>query len=135
MRFTTAKETRNPDTHFIGIAVDSFFIVIKEIPEMFQQLFGHNIFIQFLIYIFFIRLADFDNTFNVSVNLFLKHVFNLHSFSSSVSTRAGTPGNSFWNPSFQIILNPVHCIHLDKTSPPAHYPVPGVSCSKYYGWQ
>ena len=132
MGFTTSKKTGDPHTHFIGVAVDSFFVVIKEIPKMFQQFFGYNVLVQFLIYIFFIGLTDFDNAFDITVNLFLKHVFNLH-FSSSVFTRAGMPGNSFWNPSFQIILNPVRCILPDKTSQPVHCPVPDVNCSRYYG--
>ena len=84
MRFTTSKETGNPDSHLICIAVDSFFIAVKEITEMFQQFFGNNILIQFLIYIFFIGLADFDHAFDVAVNLFLKHVFYLH-FSLSLT--------------------------------------------------
>ena len=83
VRFTTSKEAGDPDTHLIRVAVDSLFIVIKEVSEMLQKFFGYYIFFQFLIYIFFIRLTDFDNTFDITVNLFFKHVFNLHSFSPS----------------------------------------------------
>ena len=35
MRFTTSKESGNPDTHFICISIYTLFIIVEEISEEF----------------------------------------------------------------------------------------------------
>ena len=45
VRFTTSKETGNPNTHISGRLVESITVIIKERNEMFLQFSGNDIFI------------------------------------------------------------------------------------------
>ena len=63
MRFTTSKETGNPDPHLISISRNPTFVAVKEISEMFLKLTGNNVFFQLLLNIQIIILTNFNNTF------------------------------------------------------------------------
>ena len=45
VRFTTSKETGNPNTHISGRLVESITVIIEERNEMFLQFSGNDIFI------------------------------------------------------------------------------------------
>ena len=74
MGFTTAEEAGNPNSHFIGMAVNAFFIACKKFSKMLLQLTGYNVLFQFLTNVFLITLTDLDYPFQVTVDLFSKHL-------------------------------------------------------------
>lgn len=78
MRFTRAKRTANPHADFIRRIIESPVIRIEKRLEMAAKLVGHNVFVQLLPDTAVILLIDLNNTVNVSVDVVLKHIFDLH---------------------------------------------------------
>ena len=94
MRFTTAKEAGNPDAHLRRRPVDSILVGSKKIGKVFLQFLRHDVFFQLLPDIFIFNVADLDDTLQVTVDGFGKHIFNFHD-SSLFSGLCGMPGNSY----------------------------------------
>ena len=78
VRFTRAKRTANPHADFIRRIIESPVIRIEKRLEMAAKLVGHNVFVQLLPDTAVILLIDLNNTVNVSVDVVLKHIFDLH---------------------------------------------------------
>lgn len=78
MRFTRAKRTANPHANFVRRIIESPVIRIEKRLEMAAKLVGHNVFVQLLPDTAVILLIDLNNTVNVSVDIVLKHIFDLH---------------------------------------------------------
>ena len=51
---------------------------IEERLEMTAELIGHNVFVQFLPDAALVLLINLNNTVNISVDIVLKHIFDLH---------------------------------------------------------
>ena len=78
MRFTTAEEAGNPHAHGICGAIDAAAIGFKESSKVLLQLMGNNIFLQLLADVRIIILTDLDNASDITVDLFGKHITNIH---------------------------------------------------------
>ena len=78
MRFTRAKRAANPHADFIRWVIESPIIRIEERLEMTAELIGHNVFVQFLPDAALVLLINLNNTVNISVDIVLKHIFDLH---------------------------------------------------------
>ena len=70
MRFTTSKEAGNPNAHFIHGLINAFDIIGKKALEVFLQFRCDHIFFQFLLFIFFFILSNFDYTIDPPINRF-----------------------------------------------------------------
>ena len=78
VRFTASKKAGDPHAHFICGLINCFGIVIKESPEMAEQLLGNDVLAQFLMQAFFVILGNFNHAVNVTVDILLEHGLNLH---------------------------------------------------------
>ena len=78
MRFTTAKEARNPHADFIGGHVEGARITFEEMREMPLQLARDHVFGKLLFNGAFVVLGNFDDAVDRTVDVFLKHVANNH---------------------------------------------------------
>ena len=85
MRFTTSKETGDPDTHLVGPASQPPFIGIEEPIHIFVQFFRYNVLIQFLIDVLLIFLSYLDDTIDLTVNALIKHISDFHGLSSCLT--------------------------------------------------
>ena len=85
MRFTTSKETGDPDTHLVCPASQTPLVRIEEPIHIFVQFFRHNVLIQLLIDIFLILLSYLDDTIDLTVNALIKHVSDFHGLSSCLT--------------------------------------------------
>ena len=82
MRFTAAKETRNPNAHLIGIACNPLLIGFEEVAKVLLQFASYHIFFQLLLDVLVIVLPDLDDPFQISLNSFREHLSDFHNFSS-----------------------------------------------------
>lgn len=78
MGLTTAEKAGNPNTHFVGRAIDALLIMIVEGTEMLTQLAGDDILFQFLLAVLIISLHNLDNAIDRAVNGFEEHIGKLH---------------------------------------------------------
>ena len=116
MRFTTSKEAGNPDAHFVCSSGQTSLIGIKEFIHVFIKLIGHNILVQLLIHIFLILLADLNDTLDVTIDLFIKHILDFHIICPSlVTVSMGMPGNNFHRVWFRTGLVSAYSNSPDKT--------------------
>ena len=78
MRFTASEKAADPYAHLVGHAVHALLIVIVKGTEMLAQFACDDVFLQLLPTVFVVRLHDLDYAVDLSVDVLLKHVVNLH---------------------------------------------------------
>ena len=85
VRFTTSKETRDPDADPICIRTDTPTIIGEKCRKMLLQFLRHNIFLKFQFNGCFIHLTGFDHRFDLAIDGLRKHLTNIHVSSSYTS--------------------------------------------------
>ena len=70
MRFTTSKETRNPNTYIICGCIYTGCIIIKKFSKVFRQFSCNNVLLQLLFFILCFYLPNLDNARYRTVNVF-----------------------------------------------------------------
>ena len=78
MRFTTSKETGDPNTNISCRDVEGIAVIVEERCKMLSQLFGDNIFPDFLLDNFKFILIDLDNTVDSTIDVIMEHILNSH---------------------------------------------------------
>ena len=78
VRFTASKEAGHPNAHLVCSADNPTLVAGEEIPEMLLKLTGDNVLVQLLADIGIVVLTDLDDTLNVTVYRFCKHIFDDH---------------------------------------------------------
>ena len=78
VRFTTSKETGDPNADVSCIFVERLDVVIEESDEMLFQLSGDDILVQFLYKHAAFILIDFDDTVDFTIDVILEHRLNSH---------------------------------------------------------
>ena len=88
MRFTTSKIALNPDTGVSLRAIKAALVSLEEISEMTLQFARHNVFLKLLFN--GVLLADADDAVDVSIDISLEHLLNLHGVSPKSGRRRGS---------------------------------------------